>query len=85
MAFNTAEDESGLLESAAYLNSLISDEISSGIKSSRIILGGFSQGGTMSLLTGITSATKLGAIVILSGRLVMRSKIESVSFLLSLV
>jgi predicted esterase len=57
--------------------------VDSGIEASRIVLGGFSQGAAMSLLTGMTSTYKLGGIVVLSGWLPLRNKIGSVSVLIS--
>ncbi|KAL8278173.1 hypothetical protein RQP46_009346 [Phenoliferia psychrophenolica] len=45
--------------------------------SSRIILAGFSQGGVMALLTGLTSQYRLGGIVVLSGFMPLRSKLAS--------
>jgi lysophospholipase-1 len=76
--FNTAEDESGMLQSSRLLNELISAEIDSDIDAGRIVLGGFSQGGAMSLLTGLTSERKLGGIAVLSGWLPLHKKFKSV-------
>jgi hypothetical protein len=73
------EDEKGLLESSKKLGDLISAEVDSGISSERIILGGFSQGGAMSLLTGLTSERKLGGIAVLSGFLPLSYKFKGVS------
>jgi len=73
------EDEKGLLESSKKLSDLISAEVDSGISSERIILGGFSQGGAMSLLTGLTSERKLGGIAVLSGFLPLSNKLKGVS------
>ncbi|CAH1768487.1 12263_t:CDS:2, partial [Entrophospora sp. SA101] len=42
---------------------LIKDEIDSGIASNRIVVGGFSQGTTIALATGITSEYPLAGIV----------------------
>lgn len=39
------EDEKGMLESTSALNMLITAEVDSGTDPSRIVLGGFSQGG----------------------------------------
>lgn len=64
--FHENEDEAGVLRSRDYLNSLIAEEVSKGISPSRIVIGGFSQGGAISLLTGITYKEKLGGIFGLS-------------------
>lgn len=77
--FNTEEDEKGMLESARKINELITEEVEAGIEPSRIILGGFSQGGTMSLLTGLTGERKLGGLIVLSGWLPLRNKFKAVS------
>src|SRR6188472_4469834 len=46
------EDEGGLRESQALVQALIARENERGIPASRIVLGGFSQGCAMTLLTG---------------------------------
>ncbi|KAH0019166.1 hypothetical protein KCU80_g17311, partial [Aureobasidium melanogenum] len=56
------EDEAGITRSQAYIHSLIAKEIEKGIPSERIVLGGFSQGGAMSLMSGVTAPTRLGGI-----------------------
>jgi predicted esterase len=47
-----------------------------GIPSDRIILGGFSQGGAISLFAGITCPHKLAGIVGLSSYLLMEGKVK---------
>ncbi|KAI9838919.1 MAG: hypothetical protein M1819_004127 [Sarea resinae] len=69
-------DEPGILRSQSYFHSLIQSEIDKGISSHRIILGGFSQGGAMSLFAGVTSPHKLGGIVGLSSYLLLQGKIR---------
>ncbi|KAI9795309.1 MAG: hypothetical protein M1835_006024 [Candelina submexicana] len=71
-----AHDETGILRSRDYFNSLIKAEMGKGISSSRIVLGGFSQGGAMSIFTGITCPNKLGGIFGLSCYLLMHGKIK---------
>ncbi|KAJ7642295.1 Phospholipase/carboxylesterase [Mycena rosella] len=68
------DDEAGMLESFASIDQLIANEIDSGIEASRIVIGGFSQGATMSLLTGMISSRQLGGVAVLSGRLPLRDK-----------
>jgi len=66
------EDEAGMLESVAYVESLIDACVSKGIPPQRIVLGGFSQGCAMALLTDLTSskyAGRLAGIVGLMGYL----------------
>ncbi|KAG6891704.1 hypothetical protein C0992_010107 [Termitomyces sp. T32_za158] len=77
--FNTEEDENGMLESARAINQLIANEIDSGVDASRIVLGGFSQGATMSILTGLTGERKLAGIAALSGWLPLPAKFKSLA------
>ncbi|KAM6491346.1 lysophospholipase I [Amanita muscaria] len=63
----TKEDEKGMLSSVQSLNDLISAEVEASIEPDRIVIGGFSQGGALSLLTGLTSGRKLAGVVVLSG------------------
>ena len=60
------EDEDGMGRSAERIGSLIDEQEQAGIDSGRIVLAGFSQGGVISLITGIGRARPLGAIVALS-------------------
>ncbi|KAI2610477.1 Phospholipase/carboxylesterase [Hypoxylon sp. NC1633] len=68
------QDERGILQSRDYFNGLIQAEIDSGVPASRIILGGFSQGGAISLFTGLTAKVKLAGIVALSCYLPLDAK-----------
>ncbi|RMZ16689.1 hypothetical protein D0860_00842 [Hortaea werneckii] len=77
LANRSSEDEPGILRSQKVFHALIAEEIASGIPTERIVLGGFSQGGAMSLLAGITSPTKLGGIFGLSSYLLLRDKVQS--------
>lgn len=70
------QDERGILKSRDAFNALVQDEMKKGIKSERIVLGGFSQGGAMSLFTGLTSDVKVGGIFGLSCYLLLGDKIK---------
>jgi lysophospholipase-2 len=63
------EDEEGMLETVAYLESLIDAAVDVGVPPERIVLGGFSQGCAMSLLTSLTSAKYSGRLAGLVGLL----------------
>jgi predicted esterase len=76
--FDSKEDEAGMLQTRSALNALISDEVDNGTPPERVILGGFSQGAAMSLLTGLTGERKLGGVVCLSGWLPLREKFKAV-------
>jgi lysophospholipase-1 len=69
-----------MLETVSSINSIISTELSStNLDTSRIVLGGFSQGGAMSLLAGLSSERKLGGVAVLSGWLPLKRKFKAVS------
>ena len=72
------EDEPGLRSSVAYVESLIDSLTSKGIPSNRIVLGGFSQGCAVSLLTELTSrwSGKLAGVVGLMGYLPIPGRIQ---------
>lgn len=67
--FVAREDEAGLKEAAAYFTQLIDREIERGMAPERIVIGGFSQGGAMSLMTGLRYSCPLAGIADLSGYL----------------
>lgn len=71
-----SEDEAGIMRTQKVFHNLIADEVKSGIPSDRIVLGGFSQGGAMSLMAGLTNPTKLGGIFGLSCYLLLQGKIR---------
>jgi predicted esterase len=75
---NRSEDEEGIKRSQAVFHNLIAEEIKAGIPSERIVLGGFSQGGAMSLVSGVTCPTKLGGIFGLSCYLLLQSKLRDI-------
>jgi phospholipase/carboxylesterase len=59
-------DEAGLLESRAFVRDLIEREAARGVPSERVILAGFSQGGAVAYLAGLTHPTPLAGIIALS-------------------
>lgn len=69
-----------MLRSVAYTETLIDDVVAKGIPANRIVLGGFSQGHAIALLTGLVSgryAGKLAGLVCLSGYLPIPDRIVS--------
>lgn len=82
--FKDVEDEAGMLKSKASLTQLIDAELAAGLPPTRIILGGFSQGAAMSLLTGLSLDKQLAGIVCLSGWVPIKDTLQKVraSFLL---
>uniref|UniRef100_A0A8C5KE35 Acyl-protein thioesterase 1 n=1 Tax=Jaculus jaculus TaxID=51337 RepID=A0A8C5KE35_JACJA len=67
------EDESGIKQAAENVKALIDQEEKNGIPANRIILGGFSQGGALSLYTALTTQQKLAGITALSCWLPLQS------------
>lgn len=78
--FDCDEDEKGMLKTRSALEDIIKTEVGEGTPQERIVLGGFSQGGAMTLLTGLTTPGKLGGLAILSGWLPLRDRFKKVRF-----
>ncbi|XP_009864228.1 PREDICTED: acyl-protein thioesterase 1 isoform X1 [Apaloderma vittatum] len=70
---DSQEDEAGIKQAAENVKALIDQEVKNGIPSNRIILGGFSQGGALSLYTALTTQQKLAGVVALSCWLPLRA------------
>ena len=66
MDLHNRADMVGVLESEVSVQALIEEQIDSGIPANKIILAGFSQGGVISLFTGLRYAKKLAGIMALS-------------------
>ncbi|KDN36822.1 hypothetical protein RSAG8_10604, partial [Rhizoctonia solani AG-8 WAC10335] len=75
---NLNEDEEGVLKSSALVKELVEVENAAGIPNERIVIGGFSQGAALSLVHGLTSQDKYAGLAVLSGRLLMRNKIQTI-------
>jgi len=67
------EAEASLRASLPLVQALIDREIALGVPASRIVLGGFSQGCAMSLLTGLRAPERLAGILGMSGYLPLAS------------
>lgn len=72
-----SQDEPGILRSREYFDTLIKEQVEKGIKPSRIVLGGFSQGGAMSVFSAVTSKEKLGGVFGLSCYLLLSDRIKN--------
>lgn len=77
---SAAEDIEGIKKATTYIHYLIEKEISEGISSERIIVGGFSQGGALAIHSALTFPKKLAGIIALSCWLPMNKLFSSVSF-----
>ncbi|KAL9645511.1 hypothetical protein ABK040_000576 [Willaertia magna] len=70
------EDLEGMLHSKQLIDEIIELQLEKQIKSNRIVIGGFSQGGGMSILTGMQSKHQLGGIICASGFVFGRSNFK---------
>lgn len=67
------------MQSVAAVESLIEKEVKErGIKEDRIVIGGFSQGCVISILTALRTQRNVAGVVSLSGWLPLSHKIEEV-------
>jgi len=74
---NSQEDTVGINKITEEINLLIQQEIDDGIDANKIVLAGFSQGGALSLYTGISYPQRLAGLLALSCYLPLREKLES--------
>lgn len=80
---DSREDETGVRDSQAYIESLISKEIARGIPSNKIVLAGFSQGGAVVLQTALRHKQALGGVLALSTYLPLKASLEKEKSLLN--
>jgi predicted esterase len=83
------EDDESMRNSVQIIDDLIEAEVKAGIPENRIVVGGFSQGGALSLVTGLggkdwrtkSSAVerKLAGVTVLSGWMPLKDNFQSVS------
>ena len=71
------EDAAGLRESQAQVAALIEHERKRGIPAARIVLGGFSQGAAMTLMTGLRHAERLAGLLCMSGYLPLAAQLSA--------
>ncbi|RVE46190.1 hypothetical protein evm_009148 [Chilo suppressalis] len=60
------EDEEGIVRATSLVHGLISDEVKAGIPATRILVGGFSQGGALALHAALTYPERLAGVMSLS-------------------
>lgn len=72
-----SEDEAGIRQSQAQVQTLIEREVARGTARSRIVLAGFSQGGAITLQTGLRQREPLAALVVLSAYLPLATSVAS--------
>ncbi|HZP13234.1 MAG TPA: dienelactone hydrolase family protein [Nevskiaceae bacterium] len=70
------QDETGIRDSERIVHGFIEDERARGIEPSKIVLAGFSQGGAITLHTGLRYPEKLAGLMALSTYLPLGDKVE---------
>jgi phospholipase/carboxylesterase len=70
-------DEAGLRAGAAEVEALLAREVERGVKTERIVLAGFSQGGALALYTGLRHGARLAGLVGLSCYLPLRDALAA--------
>jgi len=71
--FGQREDAADIRASSAAIGELLNQQLRDGIPASRLILAGFSQGGAITLHTGLRHAPRLGGLIALSTYLPLAS------------
>ncbi|TPP57337.1 Acyl protein thioesterase 1 [Fasciola gigantica] len=77
LQIDAKQDEKGIMEASAELDKFVAAEISNGIPAKRIVIGGFSQGGSVALYHALTSNRTYGGVIALSSWLPLHSKFIS--------
>lgn len=65
-------------DAVARVHKLIDEEVEKGTPPERIVIGGFSQGGAISVASGIRYPKKLGGIVCFSGWVLLKEDVDPV-------
>ena len=76
--FKGPEDETGILQSKGEVEKLITQEVDEGLPANRIVISGFSQGGAITLATGLTTSRQLAGLTVLSSWFPIKDKIKEV-------
>src|SRR6056297_689267 len=76
MDLDNAADEQQLQRSVEATRALMAREIKRGIRAERIVLAGFSQGGTVALHTALTHPEKLAGLMVLSSFFAASDKLQ---------
>ena len=73
------EDEAGIKRAAQLVDQIIEEEVKAGVSADRIMIGGFSQGGALSLYTALHTQHRLAGVVALSCWFPLHKQISGVS------
>lgn len=66
----------GIRASSGAINALIAGEVERGVPTSRVLLGGFSQGGAMTLFVGLNHPAPLAGMLVMSGYMPLPASIS---------
>jgi predicted esterase len=77
LGVDARQDEQGIVAASAELDKFVEAELRNGISAKRIIIGGFSQGGSVALYNALTNKHEYGGVVLLSSWLPVHSKFIS--------
>ena len=76
MDLRKQEDVASIEDSTSIVNGYIDAEITRGIRSEKIIIAGFSQGGTIALHAGLRYPAQLGGLLVLSAYLSLPERLH---------
>eukprot|EP00298_Acanthocystis_sp_HF-20_P002498 c12913_g1_i1.p1 GENE.c12913_g1_i1~~c12913_g1_i1.p1 ORF type:complete len:233 (-),score=110.09 c12913_g1_i1:119-817(-) len=78
VGLNSREKESaeGIQQSKKLIEHLIQAEIQNGIPANKIVVGGFSQGGALSIFTGLQQELTFAGVLVMSGYLTGKSQFQ---------
>ena len=71
------QDETGIRRAAGWIDELIAREVERGVPAGRVVLGGFSQGGAMSLFTGLRYREALAGVICMSAYLPLAETLDA--------
>jgi phospholipase/carboxylesterase len=77
LEIDSETDLAGFRDSDALVRNLIAREIERGVPAERVVLAGFSQGGAMTLYSGLRHAAKLAGLVALSCYLALPDRLAA--------
>jgi phospholipase/carboxylesterase len=72
-----SQDEAGIRESVALARALCAREEARGVPAGRIVVGGFSQGGAVAILAGVSAPRRLAGVIALSTYLLFPGRLLS--------
>ncbi|CAH8575733.1 unnamed protein product [Schistosoma turkestanicum] len=81
---NAKQDEAGIKEASIELGKFVDAEVKAGVPVGNIVVGGFSQGGSVALYNALTGTLRYGGVVAFSSWLPLHTKFMSSPTLLTM-